>query len=59
LLNLKATLPSNLYVCGVGFKQTMIRFIKILIFCFVFQSGIAQQEIALNNETCWRVMTSA
>jgi hypothetical protein len=48
-----------LYVCGVGFKQTMMRFIKILIFCFLISPGYAQKEISYNYETWWGVMTSA
>jgi outer membrane translocation and assembly module TamA len=37
----------------------MMRFIRILIFCFVFHSSIAQQEISYVNEVWWGVMTSA
>ena len=36
-----------------------MRFIKVLIFCFVFHSGVAQQEFSFNEEVWWGVMTSA
>jgi hypothetical protein len=40
------------------FQKTMMRFIKILIFCFVFHSGVAQQQFSFNDEVWWGVMTS-
>lgn len=36
-----------------------MRYIKLLIFCFVFDTGFAQQNISVNEEVWWGVMTSA